>query len=457
MSRIPLSLGIAALMGAIVAAPSRADDGVDFSRDVAPIVAEHCACCHQPEGIAPFPLISADDVKKRAKQIAAVTQSRFMPPWLPADDDAELQFHGRRRLNQDQIATIGRWVDAGAPMSVDGGGAAVSENSSIRPAEPLVKWPLGAPDVILTLPEAYTIPAEGDDVMRTFVFPVRLDEDQFIKAIDFNAGNPRVVHHVAFLIDDTGSASRLDEADPGLGYRSMADLGFNLAGSRGVWSPVPRKRAEAFLPEGIAWPLPNRSEVVAEVHFNLTGKPETIQPRIGLYLTKEPVQRFPIPIALGASIIDIPADEKNYVVRDSFTMPADGKLLSIAPRAHYVCKRINITAQAPGQADQPIQLLRIEDWDFNWQQQFTFHSPVCLSEGTRIDVELVYDNSAENPRNPSHPPQRVRDGWKPTDEMGVVFLYVVPEERSGHELIEAARHDKLLKRFEEAKARRQLN
>ena len=133
-------------------------------------------------------------------------------------------------------------------------------------------------------------------------------------------------------------------------------------------------------------------------------------------------------------------------------MPCAGRLLSIGPRAHYVCKRITIEAALPQQPSERVQLLRIDDWDFNWQQQYTFATPggVCLPEGTRIEVELAYDNSAENPRNPSHPPKRVRDGWKPTDEMGVVFLFMVPEERGGQEKLQQAAVQEIQQRHQRA-------
>jgi mono/diheme cytochrome c family protein len=455
---------LTAIGGLAAAEPLRsqhqqADDSPAFTQDIAPIILDHCSACHQPGQAAPFSLLTFDDVHKRAKQIAIVTLNRFMPPWQPEPNQPPAHFAGERRLTNEQIAMIQRWVDHGAPQ-----GEPDSDPRQVRapaPGEQDNGWALGKPDFILSLDEPFQLAAEGLDVVHTFVFPVNQSEDQFIKAIDFRCSNPQAVHHVSFLLDETGNARMLDEADPGPGYASMGDLGLNLAGSYGVWSvgshadlsrDAREGSSQMFLPKGVARPLPNEAALVAEAHFKPTGKPEALKVEAGVHLAREPVHRFPIAIALGTFFIDIPAGERFYQVKDSVTLTVDAHLLSVAPRAHYVCRTMNVSAILPDGS--LMQLLRIDDWDFNWQQEYVYATPPCLPAGTKIEMEFTYDNSAENPRNPTIPPQRVRDGYRPTDEMGLLFLHAVADQRSDHEKLEQGKSAKLITMMEMARTRR---
>src|SRR5262245_1085614 len=309
-------------------------------REIAPIIARHCTPCHQAGGPAPFTLATLEDVSKRAKQVAMVIESRYMPPWLPEVGGGSPHFIGERGLSDAQINVIKQWVQAGAPWEAADAGA--------TPQRP--SWPLGEPDVALSLPEPFVMQAEGLDVIRTFVFRNDTMEDRLIKAIDVRCSNPQALHHASFLIDDTGSAKMLDEADLGPGYDSMADLGLNLAASGGVWSVgslVNLTREAASFSAGVARQYPADTDLVVEANFKPTGKTERLNLEIGLYLTAEPITRFPIPLTLGSFFIQIPAGEKEYTIRDSLTLAADAHLLSIAPRAHYICQKMNVVATLP--------------------------------------------------------------------------------------------------------------
>ena len=175
---------------------------ITFARHVAPIVFDHCAPCHRPGGSGPFTLLSYDDVARRARQIAEVTTSRFMPPWLPEAGFGE--FVGERRLTAVQIATLAAWAESGAAE----GDAADLPNPPVATEG----WALGEPDLTVTLPSPYTLPADGPDVFRNLVMPLPVSETRWVKTVELRPGNPRFVHHAIMAVDDTTS-SRRREAD----------------------------------------------------------------------------------------------------------------------------------------------------------------------------------------------------------------------------------------------------
>jgi hypothetical protein len=403
-----------ALFGAAAMFPP-APGSVTFSETIAPILYENCVTCHRPGQAAPFSLISYDDAKKKGKLIAKVTESRYMPPWRAAHGYGD--FADERRLTDAQIATIAEWFKQGMPQ---GDPAKMPKLPNFPEG-----WHLGTPDLVLKMPAAYELPASGPDIYRNFVIPSGLLEDKWIRGIEFRPGARKAVHHVLFAYDASGGAARRDGKDgkPGFGGMGTAGLtgGPGASGPLGGWAvggtPV-------FMPPGVALPLPKGSDVVLQMHFHLTGKPETEQATIGIYFADKAPERklwsvqVPALFGFGAGL-DIPAGEKNYVIEDSLTLPVDMKAFSVGAHAHYLAKEMKATATLPDGTTQP--LLWIQDWDFNWQDRYVYKSPVLLPKGTRIDVRLVYDNSADNPRNPSpESPKRVLWGEQSFDEMGAV-------------------------------------
>src|SRR4051794_24400379 len=152
-----------------------------FTKDVAPIVWARCATCHQPGQIGPFSLITYDDVRRHAAQIATVTARRIMPPWKPVAGKGE--FQNERRLTDAELQTLQRWIAGGAPE-----GDAVELPASLRQTEDARAaghWQLGTPDVVVSMPVEYEVPADGGDVFRTFVIPIPIDAPRYVRAIEF--------------------------------------------------------------------------------------------------------------------------------------------------------------------------------------------------------------------------------------------------------------------------------
>jgi hypothetical protein len=392
--------------------------GVTFTRDVAPILYRHCVACHRPGEVAPFPLLTYQDAAKRAALIARVTASRYMPPWQP--ESGYGHFEGERRLKDGDIATLHQWSETGAAEG----------NPGDLPAAPRFPegWQLGPPDLSARMPKPIAISAEGPDLYLCVVIPLHLTEDKYVRAIEFRPQTRRVVHHALFLLDAGHIARRNGET-----YPCFGTPGFLPSGALGGWSPGMQP---ARMPDGLQMILRKGSDLVLQIHYHPTGKPETDQSELGLYFTSTPPTQWVADIALVSHAIDIPAGDAKYHVRDHFTTPVDVQAVGIIPHAHYVCKDMKGWAILPD--GRKVWLLWIRNWDFNWQEQYRYVKPVKLPAGTRFEMEFTYDNSEGNPRNPNHPPQRVVWGPGTTDEMAGLHVQVVPEDMDDwHELGQA--------------------
>ncbi len=415
---------------------------VTFTRDIAPILFENCASCHRPiddaappiavtsmaarpkpsatvgssddpicVAGAPFSVLDYDSVRRNSRAIASAVQRRAMPPWLPEEGHGE--FAGERRLRDDQIALIANWVDGGAP---EGNPADLPERPTFSGG-----WQLGTPDLVLTLPEPYELQPGGRDVFRNFVIPVPLDTPRYVRAVEFRADRPQVLHH-ADLAVDLGRVSRvLDRAEPGPGFATMD--GAQVQNVYG-WSPGKVPVMEAA---DNAWTLNPGTDFVLLLHMIAGARSETVQPSIGLFFSDTPPTRTPISVKLEAHGIAIPAGDSNYRVDDSYVLPVDVDAVSIYPHAHYLGKEMRGTATLPDGSQK--DLLWIRNWDFRWQDRYRYRVPVFLPAGTRLSMRFTYDNSAANPNNRNRPPQLVRSGPRSTDEMGHLWIEVVPRRR----------------------------
>ncbi len=384
--------------------------GVTFSHDVAPILYTHCVSCHHAGGGTPFPLVTYVDASRRADLIAAVTARRYMPPWLP---DAP-HFAHERRLSEAEIAVLATWAAAGAPQG---------DPATAPPAPHFVEgWSLGTPDIEVEMPRPFTVPSDGPDLYRCFAIPLAFHPQRYVRAIEIRPGNPQAVHH-ALLFQDVSREAR--QHDAGEGYECFGTPGFLPA--RGLAGWTPGAHAVTMLP-GMAETLYASANLVLQVHYHPTGKPEIDRTRVALYFTDEKPRRHLLDVGLSSNRIDIPPGEAHYRVTDHFTIPVDVDVLGIIPHAHYIGKEMLGYAVLPNGARRT--LIHIAEWNFNWQDQYFYPTPIRLPAGTRIEMEFTYDNSEANPRNPHHPPQRVRYGAGSSDEMAGLHLQVVPVRES---------------------------
>ncbi|MGD1079128.1 MAG: tetratricopeptide repeat protein [Candidatus Sulfotelmatobacter sp.] len=388
---------------------------VTFNRDIAPIIFRSCATCHRPGEAAPFSLLNYSDIKKHARQIVDVTGSRTMPPWLP--EPQKLKFADELRLSDAEINLIHRWVEQG---EVEG------DPADLPPQPKFVEgWRLGKPDLILTANKPLTLPPSGTDTYWNFIFPVPIQETRWVKAVEIRPGDKRYVHHANILVDRAGS-SRKRETEPGAGFGGMEirieSQVFDPDSHLLFWKPGTIPYVE---PEGMALRLDKGTDLILNTHLQPSGKPEVIQPSIGLYFTPHPATKLPMLLQLeNDAKLDIPAGQKDFLVADDFTLPIDVELLAIYPHAHYLGKDIEAFATLPDGTKKT--LIHIPHWNLNWQAVYRYAEPVRLPKGTKVSLRYVYDNSDENPLNPNHPPARVKGGNRSSDEMCHLWLQVLP-------------------------------
>src|SRR5262245_7291783 len=195
---------------------SREGGPVTFTGTIAPIVYANCVTCHRPGEVAPFSLLSYEDVAKRAALIARVTASRYMPPWHGDTDFGG--FVGERRLTDAQIATIGEWVKQGMTRGDE-------RRMPKLPEFAADGWQLGKPDLVLEMPAGFDVRASGPDVFRNFVIPTRLTEDKWVRGIEYRPGARKVVHHAIFAAVKGGSLDAIDGADGRPGFGGMGTVG----------------------------------------------------------------------------------------------------------------------------------------------------------------------------------------------------------------------------------------
>lgn len=390
---------------------------VTFSKDIAPIVFQNCTGCHHPGGSAPFPLLAYDDVKKRAGQIADVTHARTMPPWLP--DPRVVPLLGERRLSVQQIGLIRQWTEEGAG------------EGSPQDLPPLPKWnvgwQLGEPDLVVKPAVAYTLAAEGRDTYRNLIVRIPTTVRRHVRGIEFRP-NSRAVHHVFLRFDKTPQSRALDGKDGQPGFAG-------LHGPRSAENPItfaswqPGKTPR-FYPPDLAWPLEPETDLILQMHLQPIGKVETIAPEVAFYFTDQPGGAIAFKFPLDSYTIDIPPGASRHTVTDLFVAPVDLEVRQILPHAHYLAKELKGYADLPDGSRR--WLMSIPNWDFNWQGEYQYPSPIHLPKGTKVTMEWTFDNSTNNPRNPHHPPRRVIYGSDTTDEMAEMWLQVVMKSQADH-------------------------
>lgn len=421
-----------------------------FEKDIAPIIYAHCTSCHRPGQAAPFSMLSYDDVRDKGPDIVKATESHRMPPWRATQGPGFPALLDDRRLTDRQITTLKTWVTNGV------------RPGDVRRAPPPPSfpspWPLGLPDLTMTLPRTIAIPAGVSDEYRNVVFELSFPADLWISGIDYLPAERSILRHARFFAAPPDLVVADTDVLPGigglLGAGSLENYGDQLLTAAsslidlGGWVPGLARR---LLPNDLAIRVPARSVLVVQMHMRPSEVDAVEDGRLAIYFSKpmarRAIQPLAIPPAFGiAAGLAIPAGDPHFVVNDSFTLPVDVDAVGARGHAQYLGREMTLTATPP--AGPARGLLRIGQWDVDWPDTYFFVAPVRLPRGTTIQAEIVYDNSAANPRNIFSPPRRVGWGRLSAGEMaGLTLLIAAPQGADADTLNAAiARHvrDQLL-------------
>lgn len=395
-----------------------------WSSDVAKIIYANCTSCHRSGEIAPFPLVTYDDVSDVAYSVKRAVQEREMPPWPPAKGHGT--YVGNRSLSDADIETITKWVDGGMPAG--------DLASAPKPPTFPEGSQLGTPDLVLPMNEMWTVQSNYKDVYRFFVLPTKLLQDRSVKAIEFRPGNASVVHHVLYFLDTTGTARKKDAEDPLPGYSGFGDPGFESAVSFLGWVPGAQTR---FYPPTIGSTMYKNSDLVIQVHYAPSKTEQTDRSHVNVFFHSadevRQVQEFamnPRQLVAGQSF-QIPAN-KVQSFTTTFTVPYEISVVGIAPHMHLLGKNCRAYATTP--KGDTIRLISVPQWDFHWQGGYTFKNPVRVPRGSKLIYEATYDNTMNNLENPNNPPKLVRWGESTTDEMLLCYFHWLPYQAGDEQL-----------------------
>lgn len=395
-----------------------------YYEDISPIIYNHCTKCHRPGEIGPMPLTNIAEVSAYGAMIKYVTELKYMPPWK-ADPDYN-HFLGENYLTDAQIQTIGDWFDAGMQ-------AGDPTNEATMPTFPSGSA-LGTPDLVLPMAEAFEHQGTNEDGYQVFVFDPQLTQAKEVRAVEFRPGNPSICHHAVIAMDTTNQADILDAADPDYGYEMFGGFGFDPVDPLyAVWAPGTEAR---FFPPEISKILLPNSKLLMQMHYAPIPVNDTDSSYLNLFFAQTPspryVQTYTIsPINLSTPFVIPPNTVSSF--KGSSYVPYDISLLTVFPHMHLLGKTWESYA-IDGNGD-TTKLVRINDWDFNYQNGYNFTNLVKITAGSTVYVEASYDNTATNPLNPNNPPQYVYWGDFTGDEMFVGFYDYVPYQIGDEDLM----------------------
>jgi hypothetical protein len=394
---------------------TRVSAQVTFSENIAPIIFEHCTKCHRNGEIGPFPLTNYAETAAMASIIEYVTDIRYMPPWTP--DHTYSTFRDENVLTDEEIALIADWVDAGAPEG----------NPALTPPAPIFPEgsQVGEPDLVLTMEQAYVHEGNNQDMYKVFVLPTGLTQDTDIEAIEVRPDNKDICHHAILGVDVSGEGAQLDAATPEYGYTQFGGFGFNpIDNFFSAWTPG---SSPLVFPPTLGKKLYANSDVLIQMHYGPSSIEQSDQTSVNIFFSDEPIVRYVQTTAINPNDLDeqfyiLPGEVKTF--HGTINVPVDVSLINVAPHGHLICKSYEVYAVSPNELD-TIKIIKIPEWDFNWQGQFAFPNLTRIPQGYTVHCIGTFDNTADNPMNPNDPPQLMSWGESTTDEMYLCFLQFV--------------------------------
>lgn len=428
--RSAVALAAAMTWGAPASAAAAAD-APTFAKDVAPIFYKHCTSCHRPGEIAPMSLLTYKDARPYARSIADRVSRGVMPPWHA--DPGHGEFLNDRRLSALERETILNWVANGA---AEGAPADLPPQPEYPDG-----WLIGKPDAVFALGEDYPVPANGTVDYKYFEVPTNFTEDRWIQAFQVRPGSPAVVHHVIVYARaprrPQPPASGASPSTPAPRRQGPFSFAPNMEEPEAVKAaaarqetpndrPAPKGGLGAFVggfapgqgvrvfQAGSAMKLPAGATLVFQMHYTANGTAMTDRSKIGFVFAKDAPKQETITAALVNANFTLPAGSSDTRVDAQMTLNRDLTLWSLMPHTHVRGRKWRVEVTFPDGRTETV--LSVPNYDFNWQTDYVFRTPLKLPKGTVLKTSAWYDNSAANKSNPD-PAANVNWGEQTWEEM----------------------------------------
>jgi peroxiredoxin len=367
---------------------------VTFTKDVAPILQNRCQECHRPGQIGPMSLLTYEDASAWADTIREVIRDKRMPPWYA--DPAHGKWSNDRSLSQAERDTLLAWVDQGTPRG---------DPKQLPPPRQFADgWRIGQPDVVLTMPKPFDVPAETPKYgvpYKHFYVSTNFAEDRWVERAEAKPGAPEVVHHIIVFL-----------APPGENFFPGNPKTPALAGTAPGDMPL-------ILPPGSAKKVPKGSKLVFQMHYTPNGRAQKDQSSIGLIFAKKPPTREVITVPVGNPLFEIPPGADNHNVEAKYVLRKDGYIVGFMPHMHLRGKDFRYEAVYPDGKTEV--LLWVPRFNFGWQSIYRPAEAIRVPQGTRIHCVAHFDNSRQNLNNPD-PTVPVRWGDQTWEEMMIGWV-----------------------------------
>jgi mono/diheme cytochrome c family protein len=415
---------------------------VTFNKDIAPLFFKNCAECHRPGENAPFSTLSYKDVRPWAKSIREKVLSREMPPWHA--DPHTGQWANDRRLEQKEIDAIVAWVDQGAPEG---------DEIDLPPQPEFADgWTIGKPDIVLTMPEEFTLEASGPDEYRYFQIDPKFTEDKYVQMAEARPGNRKIVHHIAAIIQPPPKTAKPSPKTVNVESRKKGeetvrfnegflrrtrmnapvyDDGCSLpnggqgdredgAGDEGDVSYLTGYAPgmnQTVLQPGMIKKIPAGSKIFLQLHYSKSaGSVQKDRSSIGLIFAKNPSEKELLTRSIANGYFLIPPGAERHRTTACWTVKDDIQIVNLMPHMHLRGVAMDFKAIYPDGRTET--LLNVPNYSFSWQTVYYTAKPIPIPKGTKILVTGYFDNSNKNKYNPD-PSQSVRFGDPTYDEMMV--------------------------------------
>lgn len=399
---------------------------VTYHKDVESIVQNRCQECHRPGEIAPFSMLTYQDVRPWAKSIKSDVLTKKMPPWFA--DPKYGHFANDRSLSKQEIDTLVAWVDGGAKEG--------DAKDAPAPRTYIEGWNIQKPDVVIAMKEPFKITATGEVPYQYVVMPTNFTEDKWVQMAEARPSDRSVVHHIVLFIREPGS-KWLKEAAPSVPFVPPGN-GKDFNNTSGAGSEILMIYTPGMVPEiwrpGLGKLIKAGSDIVLQIHYTPNGKTDAQdQTKVGLVFAKEPPTERAITLGAYNLGFKIPPGDPDFKVEGKSPLPNGGTILSFFPHMHLRGKAFEYKALYPtGETE---TLLRVPKYDFNWQLDYKLEKPLTVPAGTRIVADGFFDNSPNNPANPD-PKATVTFGEQSWQEMMFGFYdIVIPASQSLREFM----------------------